>query len=546
MNYNEKTKRILALAAVLALMACPVLSLAIDRSFFELDGGAMDAPAVTGDDWDTLAAGGGSASVFAFVADPAPLTVFTGGGSKDIYDIPRWAGKDGSVPDKDNITNAYAVGYIAPADRPDDNVKKGDLLVFFGCDRSAVNGDAFLGFWFFQDSVTFNSGTFNGNHLVGDILVLVNFPQGTRAGPTIMVVKWNPENPTAGSNLELLASGEVPPGSAAVCSTNDEACATTNLTASPAPWAYTPKSGTPGTFPAQAFFEGGINLTALLGTTPCFTSFLCESRSSEQFTATLKDFVLGRFPICGLSVEKACQVVRMAAPADNTEKYFVVDFNGVVMNSGMEAFPAGAVLTVVDDAGTPGVLSDDVIMTVTLAADLPAGETLPFSGEFCSNSNPPLNTVNASIAFMGETVSADPFSIDCTKLNLNPVLTLDKICKGNKLVEVGDVLAVQVNVEITVSVGGNVPLTVTVSDPNLPPVNGSTTGNVLKNVLMNPGDSKIIDANYLPSQANGGVDNPCTAVFSDTVSATATSNVPGIGTVTATPVTANCKLCDCP
>lgn len=539
---------ILAFAVAIVLMAGAGRVLAIDHSLFELDGDAMDNPSLIGDDWDLLYGGKlNPPAVFAFVSDPAPKSIFTGGGSKDIYDISSWKWKDGSVPDKDNITNAYATAYIAAADNPQDNIEKGDLLVYFGCDRFAINGDAFLGFWFFQNRITLHgttSGTFDGLHETGDVLILVDFPQGTRSGPMISVIKWNPANPTAASNLELIAVGAVPPGSAAVCSTNDEACATTNLTQQPSPWPYTPKSGSAGTFPAQAFFEGGINLTQLLGSTECFSSFLCESRSSEQFTATLKDFVLGQFPVCGISITKACQVVRLTTPADDTTKHFVVEFEGDVTNTGAASIPAGAVLTVLDDAGTPNNTTDDVIVTVTLVNDLLPGGTVHFSSQFFSDSNPPLNTVNASIAFQGTTISAEPFTIECTKLDLNPVLTLDKSCT-TKLVTVGDVLAVQVDVTITVSVGGNVPLTVTASDPELPPVNGSTTGNVLNGVLMNPGDTQTINLSYLPTQANGGEDNPCTAAFSDTVSAIGTSDVPGVDPVTATPVTANCSLCDC-
>ena len=540
----------LLFAVAIALTAGAGRVLAIDHSLFELDGDAVknDPCLPNADDWDLLYGGKlNPPAVFTFASDPAPQSIFTGGGSKDIHDISSWKWKNGSVPDKDNVTNAYATAYIAGADNPRDNIQKGDLLVYFGCDRFATNGDAFLGFWFFQNRITLQgttSGTFDGLHETGDVLVLVDFPQGTSSGPVISVIKWNPSNPTAASNLELLAVGSVPPGNDAVCSNNDEACANTNLTEQLSPWPYTPKYDTPGTFPPQAFFEGGINLTQLLGGTECFSAFLCESRSSEQFTATLKDFVLGQFPVCSISIEKTCQVIRLTTPADETTKHFVVNFEGDVTNTGAASIPAGAVLTVLDDAGTPNDASDDVIVQITLASDLPKEGTVHFSGQFFSDDNPPLNTVSASIAFQGTTISSEPFTIECTKMDLATELDLDKSCT-TRLVTVGDVLAVQVDVTITVSVGGDVPLTVTAGDPQLPPVNGSTTGNVLNGVLINPGGSQTINLSYLPAQANGGEDNPCIAAFSDTVSAIGTSDVPGIDPVTATPITANCSLCDC-
>lgn len=47
---------------------------------------------------------------------PAPQSIFTGGGSKDPLDISQWKYKDGAVPDKDDITNAYAAAYNANGD----------------------------------------------------------------------------------------------------------------------------------------------------------------------------------------------------------------------------------------------------------------------------------------------------------------------------------------------------------------------------------------------------------------------------------------------
>jgi len=72
--------------------------------------------------------------------------------------------------------------------------------------------------------------------------------------------------------------------------------AITNALSSTSPWPYTPKSGSSGTFPKGAFFEGGIDLAGLaLSIDPCFSSFLLETRSSQSVTAELKDFIFGNF-----------------------------------------------------------------------------------------------------------------------------------------------------------------------------------------------------------------------------------------------------------
>jgi hypothetical protein len=82
-----------------------------DVGLFELDANVHDQ-AAAGDDWSNIHAGtNGAFTDTGIVADPAPQTIFTGGGSKDDLDIPQWKHKNGSVPDKDDITNAYAAAY---------------------------------------------------------------------------------------------------------------------------------------------------------------------------------------------------------------------------------------------------------------------------------------------------------------------------------------------------------------------------------------------------------------------------------------------------
>ena len=67
-----------------------------DNGLFELDANVADQAAV-GDDWSNIFDGTDSAFVdTGIVADPAPQTIFTGGGSKDDLDIPQWKHKNGS------------------------------------------------------------------------------------------------------------------------------------------------------------------------------------------------------------------------------------------------------------------------------------------------------------------------------------------------------------------------------------------------------------------------------------------------------------------
>ena len=97
------------------------------------------------DDWDPLNTGGQPNHSLVNVFDPEPAggNVFTGGQTKDPIDIPSWQWKLGATPDKDLITNGYAAAYNSG----------GDLIIVFGADRFATNGDANIGIWFFQENV---------------------------------------------------------------------------------------------------------------------------------------------------------------------------------------------------------------------------------------------------------------------------------------------------------------------------------------------------------------------------------------------------------
>jgi hypothetical protein len=199
------------------------------------------------------------------------------------------------APDKDEISNAYAAAYLSG----------NDLLFYFGADRFANNGDSQIGFWFFQNSITLNpNGTFSGVHAVGDLLVLSDFTRGGRIS-TIKVFEWVGSGVSDGT-LDLIASGVdcTTPGLS-----GDDVCATVNSGTTDAPWPYMAKFPPPApnanNFPRGSFYEGGINVSALLGGVPCFSSFLAETRSSQSVSAQLKDFALGEFALCDARISIA-------------------------------------------------------------------------------------------------------------------------------------------------------------------------------------------------------------------------------------------------
>lgn len=314
------------------LSLMPLTAQAVDEiGLFELDANVEDAGGTAPDDWTTLCQPAGmpggpctnsgpAGGAFAFTGidpDPAPQSIFEGG-RKDIQPISAWSHKDGAVPDKSDITNAYAAAYLSTINSTDSNPARGggpthqigDLVIYFGADRIINVGDTFMGFWFFKDAVSANEdGTFSGEHKAGDTLVLVNFPQANNAVPLVQVVEWDTscskadsntpqEGDCAAANLRLKYGVS---GAGAICSNVDdpqEACAITNSLTTDSAWPYVSKDGFVDEFPYETFFEGGINISALIGGNTCFASFMAETRSSSSFTASLKDFVLSDFPVC--------------------------------------------------------------------------------------------------------------------------------------------------------------------------------------------------------------------------------------------------------
>ena len=256
------------------------------------DANTVDDPNVAGDDWATIYTGGGSANDSTFIPDPvsgAENSFYTGGGSKDVRDIPAWAygTTNDVIPDKDDIADAFAAAYTDPADD--------HTIIYFGIDRYDNNGDAETGFWFFQDEVSLDgSGHFNGVHTVGDVLVLADWGGSNPVGD-ITVYQW-----VGGKNpLALVADNAA--ADCALVGANDNFCAVVNRQVDNPPWTFTDKSGSQDIRPLE-LFEAGLDINALFGEDICFASFLASTRSSHSVTAQLKDFALDTFEQCDASL----------------------------------------------------------------------------------------------------------------------------------------------------------------------------------------------------------------------------------------------------
>jgi hypothetical protein len=529
--------RVLVGLGILGLTMAVVLANHInvdDEDIFELDGNPQDAtPTPAGEDWTRYFPGGlpgGNAVAKTFLAETGNVTIFTQGGSKDVNGITQWRHTNGSVPDKDDIQNAFAAAYIVD----------GELLIYFGADRTANNGDANIGFWFLQGDVGPNpDGTFSGAHQSGDIFVVAAFTSG---GQTAEITAYQWVGDDATGTLQVLGQAA---DATCVSSANGEhpaGCAISNTFPVASPWPYTPKQGEANVYPVASFFEGGINVSSLLGSAnlPCFSSFIVETRSSTSLTAQLKDFVSGEFSLCGVSMTKACVNGRLNA----TGTGFLYDVKGTVTNTGVgtlhdvtvtDTFPAGS--TPPSQMFNLGSIT--TLQTVCWPNPLNCSEAFTFSS---GTSNGPTNnaSVAAAIVSGGEKfITADAAPATCPVVPTNPSLTVNKVCTTD-LFAADSRLVVQVTFGGTVCNTGDIPLT----NVNVTNDQPGSTPSIFNLGTLAVGDCAVPygPGTYFPSSGTPG---PGRYQFSDQVTATGTPSIGLCGsnaTCVATAM-ATCPLC---
>jgi Domain of unknown function DUF11 len=272
---------------------------------FEMDGNIVqDAAVAPPYDWASLFDSSGNKitpkpatlldSVFVKDAATPDNTYFTS--DKDTYPIgtggTEWGCSPQATPTpKDDIQNTYAAVFKIPGTAPEN---AGHTVVYLGVERLSNNGDSFAGFWLFKDPSVGCSGTnnFSGTHTNGDILILTNFTNGGGTA-NVTVFEWE-GGPTGGPVAVSLGSN-----SGGVCGTSsgtggDSVCAISNTATITSPWA-------PTSHDANTFTEAALDLTSLFGGSasgPCFSNFQAETRSSQEITATLKDFAGGLLNTC--------------------------------------------------------------------------------------------------------------------------------------------------------------------------------------------------------------------------------------------------------
>jgi hypothetical protein len=358
---------------------------------FELDGNAMAVSPNPPDDWSMMYPSNASnAQVTTGIVVDMPSSADNAfvQGTKDIVDVSTWHWQVFSTPDKDDILHAYAALYS--------NTK-----LYFGGDRYATNGDAQIGFWFFQNQVgPLPNGTFSGTHAIGDILILSDFVNGGGV-PVVKAYEWVGSGGSDGS-LNLLSV------------TGPNIYAIVNNSNQTSPWPYLSKTGSTS-FQAGAFFEGGLDLAALnVNIDPCFTSFLLETRSSQSATAELKDFVWGNFftrPQVAVNSATICpggSATLTATVTGGTAPYTYSWSNGATTPS-ITVSPSSTTSYTVVVTAANGCQSNPVTGTVTVnsAPVCSIGSIVP-GGLICNHGNYTISTTSTGTLSWSMSVDGNP------------------------------------------------------------------------------------------------------------------------------------------
>ena len=228
-------------------------------------------------------------------------THFDGGSNKnndyiDSADEP-WTSTTGSGPQKDDFSDIYVTSRFEFIVGPPAST---NLWLIVGGTTRAVNGDSHVDFEFNTAGIHTQTGSPdlligdgpNGGRTAGDVIVSIDYGQGG-ANPEISVRRW------------LLSGGVYQYIDVTPTSAGTHYMVADTVGAPTGPWGGVAPDGSaiaPGDdmIPLQ-FFEGALNLTlsgiGINDLCGARSSLVVKSRSSDSFTAELKDYALIPFHV---------------------------------------------------------------------------------------------------------------------------------------------------------------------------------------------------------------------------------------------------------
>jgi hypothetical protein len=464
----------------------------------------------------------GHSTIRTFINGAASTDSYQGGGSKDPNDISQWLWSGNPTPNKDTLNAGYGAAYTAPDQ---------SFHLMFGADRLSPSGAANIGIWFFQNNITLNpNGHFNSLHKDGDIFVISAFVNGGGTS-AIQVMKWDHtcssgvSHPTVGqcadSNLRLLVT------QTGACSSSSPYCAITNSASTNSTWE--------GPIASPLFFQGGVNLTAALGggNLPCFSSFLEETRSSPSTGSQLKDFLLGGFPVCSLSITKSCDNVNNPPVLVNNGTQVLYTWKGSVTNTGVGALSA---VSIDDPQPDKTIAHPQLFINGTAVTTLNPGDVATYSISETLTALTASNTATAKGFFGNSEIDSSPSQSASCSISPSSSVSILKSCvaPGPGLTcSAGSGCVVNVPIKAHVCNLGPVQLTsvgisddpsATLSSTSIPVLDPAGT---VKNGVAT--DCVDVTGTYTPTAVDISSDGATNGRFSFTDTISVTSATPALG-----------------
>ncbi len=244
-------------------------------------------------------------------------------------DCNPWGWDGGNVPAKDDLTNVYAYEVV-----PTSGPRAGHVIIYGGLERESPSGDSYVDLEFFKNPVDLCRNAagdptptcFTGNRSTGDIIVSMNFLRGGAIGS----IEIREFDLATGTYSDPLGSASGQGCFNASGGSGDDICAFTNgASIDGGPWANYDNHGNVITsLPQNAFTEMGVDVTNVLGESPCISTFMGKTRSSASFTSELKDFAgPTTFSICAPSTKLTKSVDKTTIRAGDSVTYSYVEEN---------------------------------------------------------------------------------------------------------------------------------------------------------------------------------------------------------------------------
>ena len=370
-------------------------------------------------------------------------TTYSGGGgsNKNGDPISAWSWATGNIPAKDDLSNVYAYATLY----------QGHLLIYVGFERITANGDSHIDLEFFKDNVRLDEAPpcddpgisdpttchWLGSRTAGDIIISMDFTTGGSFG-TMTVRKWDGSAyqviiTLTGQGCNLVA-GVIPADS--ICGFNNGG------SIDGGPWPNYDSHGNLITnLPTNAFTEFGLDITAIEGSTPCLTTILGKTRSSQSFTAELKDFAgPAGFPLCSADINIVPDAVNEVGQEHTFNVFVNKTFAGVespaddgtIVTVDLTASFGASVDLISDTCASPGTVGG--MCSVTFKSDS--------SGTITGHAS--ADVVVSSETIHVETDGTGSNSGDATKRYVDAFVTLSPLEATD---EVNDPHTVMVHVE---------------------------------------------------------------------------------------------------